>query len=297
MDAVMSCSGLHVEHKSRQNFIDVLQYVLTRIKPGKIFFSGRELLPGGPVCLLPYACMDIPLSGLKHMVFSTTGELHDIMMTPGEIHYCPPMCWKRPFWDSPHEMSSIVINPDYIRITYIELLEPQIDSFAMSASIFYHTSHPLGKTGKAIVQALNIMAESGNDTGASALMISLLEIVLQELMEDKPVNNRKAHDTWLQICHYLRDNCQSPINRAHVAQLFNLNPSYISRLFSSEGGETFNSMLRRLRLEHAAMLLQTTRLNIDEVADRCGYLSSTFFISTFKQQYGMPPGAYRRHGR
>ena len=255
------------------------------------------MLPQGPVCMLPYACMDIPLSGLKHMLFSSGGKWHDVMMKPGEIHYSPPMCWKRPVWDTPHEMSSIVFNPDYARITYIELLEPQADSFAMAASIYYHTSHPFGKTAKAIGQALNVMAESGSDTGASALMISLLELVLQELIEDKPVNNRKAHDTWLQICHYLRDNCQSPINRAHVAQVFKLNPSYVSRLFSSEGGESFNSMLRRLRLEHASMLLQTTRLSIDEVADRCGYLSSTFFISTFKKQYGITPGAYRSHGR
>ena len=293
----MSCSGLQVEHKSKQSFINVLRYILCRIKPERILFSGRDLLPRGPVCMLPYACMDIPLSGLKHMLFSSAGKVHDVMMKPGEIHYSPPMCWKRPAWDAPHEMSSIVFNPDYIRITYIELLEPQAESFAMTASVFYHTSHPLGKTGKAIVQALNVMAESGRDTGASALMISLLEVVLQELIEDKPVNNRKAHDTWMQICHYLRDNCQSPINRAHVAQMFNLNPSYVSRLFSSEGGESFNSMLRRLRLEHAAMLLQTTRLSVDEVADRCGYLSSTFFISTFKQQYGVTPGLYRRRGK
>lgn len=293
----MSRSGLQVEHKSKQSFIDTLRYILKRIKPEKVYFSGRDLLPRGPVCMLPYACMDIPLSGLKHMLFSSSGKLRDVLMKPGEIHYSPPMCWKRPVWDSPHEMSSIVFNPDYIRLTYIKLDEHSADTFSMGASIFYHTSHPLSKSGRAIVQALNIMAESERAAGVPALMIALLEVVLQELIEDSPGNNRKAHDTWQQICHYLRDNCQSPINRAHVAQVFSLNPSYISRLFTAEGGESFNAMLRRLRLEHAAMLLQTTRLSIDEVADRCGYLSSTFFISTFKKQYEITPGAYRRRGK
>jgi AraC-like DNA-binding protein len=293
----MSVTGLSVEHKSKRSFVDILQYVLNEAGPQKILFSGNELVPNGPMYMLPYACMDIPLSGLKHMVFASDGQTQDVLMKPGEIHYCPPMCWKRSVWDFAHEMSSVVFNPDYIRITYINHTRDMEKTYPGGASIFYHTSRPLGKTGKAILQALNIMGETGREAGAAALTRSLLEVVLDELIHDNPRNDSKAHDTWLRMCHYLRENCQSPINRAHAAQVFNLNPSYVSRLFTSEGGESFTSMLRRLRLEHAAMLLKNTRMSIDEITDNCGYLSSTFFISTFKRHYGVTPGAYRKSGK
>jgi AraC-like DNA-binding protein len=59
------------------------------------------------------------------------------------------------------------------------------------------------------------------------------------------------------------------------------------------GEEGFNQTLRRLRLEHAALLLKNTHMSINEITDACGYLSSTYFIAAFKKYFRVSPGKYR----
>ena len=41
------------------------------------------------------------------------------------------------------------------------------------------------------------------------------------------------------------------------------------------------------------MLLRETDLLVDEIADRCGYQSTTFFTAAFKKRFGQPPARYR----
>jgi LacI family transcriptional regulator len=56
--------------------------------------------------------------------------------------------------------------------------------------------------------------------------------------------------------------------------------------------------LRRLRMEHAAHLLLTTRLPSDEVCRACGYATPTQFYTAFRRFSGTTPGAFRTaHGR
>lgn len=51
--------------------------------------------------------------------------------------------------------------------------------------------------------------------------------------------------------------------------------------------------LARLRCESAAALLRDTRLDITEVAHRCGFASSQHFATVFKAYRGHPPSAER----
>ena len=237
--------------------------------------------------------LDIPLSGLKHISFASGGKISESVMKPGELHYCPPLHWKYPQWDYLHEMSSIIYYSTHIRFTYINF--NHLDSFydSHAATIYYHTAKPLSEAGNAILRALNLLSEHSNKAGIIDLITGLLKITLEELKEDKQISSNKANQTKLRIIHYIQENFNSPINRAHVAQVFNLTPSYVSRLFMGNDEEGFNPMLRRLRLEHAVLLLKNTNMSIEEITDACGYLSSTYFIAAFKKHFGMPPGKYR----
>ena len=283
-----------VEHQSKESFSSLLEYIIEDIGVRKVYFSQKTPILKGRVSFMDIDSLDIPLSGTKHMNFANGGETLDVHLTPGDIHCAPAMHWKRPLWDSPHEMSSIVYYNDHIRLTYINNVIPtsRLNEHP-PATIFYHTSIPLEITGTSIWQTLGLMADSGNEVGAVESLNALLRITLDTLKSDTSTNTGKARNTWLMITQYMRDHFDSPINRAHVAHVFKLNPSYVSRLFKSFGNENFNAMLRRIRFEHAAILLTRTNLTIDEITDACGYLSSTYFISAFHKQYGMPPGKYR----
>ncbi len=54
-----------------------------------------------------------------------------------------------------------------------------------------------------------------------------------------------------------------------------------------------NDLIRQLRLEKAARLLEHSSENVSEVAMTCGFASASYFVTCFKKQYGMSPGEYK----
>jgi AraC-like DNA-binding protein len=44
----------------------------------------------------------------------------------------------------------------------------------------------------------------------------------------------------------------------------------------------------------AARLLEETRLNASEIAQRCGFVDASSFGAQFRKRTGLPPLAYRR---
>jgi AraC-like DNA-binding protein len=286
---------LKIKHLDKDSFVKLLCHILNITEKGEIFMSRKSSeFRESPDPIIPHTRLDIVLAGRKHLLFPGKEQIQEVFMTPGQIHYCPPLHWKHPVWDTSHEMSSIVYTPEFIRITYINYDKTDSMSNSQAASIFYHTAAPIGETGRGVLSALNALSTRDSDPKIRSLLIeSLLRLTLDRLKKDKAQTTGKADATWNRINHYMRENFYYPINRAHVAKVFGLNPSYVSRLFTERGSDNFNSVLRSLRLEHAALLLQNTDMTIDEITDRCGYLSSTFLIAAFKKYFGSPPGRYR----
>ena len=280
---------------SKDSFIILLEYILKELNISKIYSS--ESLPfkkNGPVSTGPEHRFDIVLSGSKHMTFPAKGKIQDIMLTPGEVHYCPPENWKWPLWDSFHEMSSILYGPDYIRLTYINYDQHTEYFKTHGALIFYITSKAVDKTGQKILSAMSDIVDRKKSINIHHLFIVLLELTLVYLKTDQQRLNYQAHSTWWELVNYLNNNFYYPINRAHVASEFNLSPSYISRLFKKEGNMGFNATLRNLRMKHAQRLLINSDINIEEITEQCGYLSKTFFTAAFKRHTGITPGNYRK---
>ena len=63
--------------------------------------------------------------------------------------------------------------------------------------------------------------------------------------------------------------------------------------FSAAFGESAMSLLRRVRMRHAADLLAANALSIDQVALNAGYQSRSSFTRTFRRYYGSDPSEYR----
>lgn len=77
------------------------------------------------------------------------------------------------------------------------------------------------------------------------------------------------------------------------AQLLNVNPSYLSTLFKKETGVTLTEYVNRKRIEHALLLLNSTNMQIQLVAQYCGIPDVNYFTKTFKKLVGKTPKEYR----
>lgn len=97
-----------------------------------------------------------------------------------------------------------------------------------------------------------------------------------------------------QVAVYLKENFADPnLSNKILGDLFQISPSYLSRLFKEQKGISLSDYLNQLRITHAKLLLETTALNMEEIAVGSGYLSSSTLIKTFKKSEGITPGAYR----
>lgn len=96
--------------------------------------------------------------------------------------------------------------------------------------------------------------------------------------------------------HYSHQHYMKGITMNDVAEHLYLNPSYFSKVFHGEVGETYSKYLTRLRMDKAKHLLKTSTLKVYEIAEKVGYADFRHFSKTFKDLEGMTPGKYRDLG-
>ena len=80
---------------------------------------------------------------------------------------------------------------------------------------------------------------------------------------------------------------------ATIAERLGCAPDYLSHLFARTVGQRLSVYIVNQRLDRAAELLRHGDLSVKELAWACGYLSSSYFIRSFRQCYGLSPGEYR----
>lgn len=77
------------------------------------------------------------------------------------------------------------------------------------------------------------------------------------------------------------------------AKLLNVNPCYLSTVFKKETGHTLTEFVTSKRIEHAIFLLNTTKMQIQTIAQYCGIPDICYFTKTFKKMVGKSPSEYK----
>jgi AraC-like DNA-binding protein len=85
------------------------------------------------------------------------------------------------------------------------------------------------------------------------------------------------------------------ITLAELSNQLKLSTRQTQRFIQAKYGVSFSTLKYRSRLSHAAMLLSTTKLPLEEICNRVGYKNYSFFSKAFKQQYHMTPAYYRKN--
>ena len=98
-------------------------------------------------------------------------------------------------------------------------------------------------------------------------------------------------------CDYIKMHLAEPLDIGVLAERLNYAKYYLSRRFKEETGESINSYIKKARIDLAKILLINSDANIDEVAIRCGFVSRSFFTTTFTKECGTSPAKYRQETR
>lgn len=103
---------------------------------------------------------------------------------------------------------------------------------------------------------------------------------------------RVAQERVEQVMLLLKQNLAEPPSLEALGKKIGCSHFYLSRIFSTQTGQTITQYLRQLRMEKAAELLKSREYNVTEVALEVGYNSLSHFSAAFQETFGCCPGLY-----
>lgn len=92
---------------------------------------------------------------------------------------------------------------------------------------------------------------------------------------------------------YIAQNYNRNITLEDTAGAVNVSPTYFSKVFKDEVGNTFIDYLTMLRIRKAKQLIGEGRLSNKEICDVIGYADPNYFSRVFKKNAGATPTEYR----
>ena len=99
------------------------------------------------------------------------------------------------------------------------------------------------------------------------------------------------------ILSYIQAN-YSRVKIRELAERFHYSERQITRIVQNCTGESFESLVTRLRMERAALLLRNTDTPIGKISQDVGYATISSFYRIFSATYACAPAAYReKHKR
>ncbi len=93
---------------------------------------------------------------------------------------------------------------------------------------------------------------------------------------------------------YMEKNYENDISLNDISEEIGMVPTYFSRFFKSNTGDTFYNYLNKIRLYYAHRDLLNSDLSITEIALNNGFSNVKSFIELFKKAYGITPAKYRK---
>lgn len=231
----------------------------------------------------------------KH-VYSILGKhgFENVELVPGKVLFCQRGGVTQPIGyrnKEGAEMLTIVFWPEFVRLVLGRLRAGE----NKWEQIWYHSRDVINHAGMYLLKTLDELIDNDSPNIQVCLLARvLLQVCKEHLLADEPQTSTKSFRTYQSIMVYLYENFGEDINRKSVARKLAISPQHISRIFKAYSEHSFNTVLRRLRFEHAEELLRSTSLLISEIAEECGFANTDYFIKSFRSFYGKTPGRFRR---
>ncbi len=125
------------------------------------------------------------------------------------------------------------------------------------------------------------------------LLSGLMNQYIDNLFAFQDIKNA---DVINKAVHFMRQNCTRKIALEDVARTVYLSPTYFSKVFKEEMGQSFNGYLNKLRIEKSKRMLLQTDLQLVNIAGLSGFEDQSYFTKVFKRVTGVSPNRYRKSG-
>lgn len=141
-------------------------------------------------------------------------------------------------------------------------------------------------------------AELNNEQGYPQFMESqgmLLQLVSKFLVPEQLQQADAAGmpSKVVGLIGYIELNLHKPLTVQMLANMVNLHPDYLSRIFLKMTGQRPISYIHTKRIERAQYLMVTTGQSLAEISEALGFDTLPHFMRVFKKVTSLTPGKYR----
>ncbi len=135
--------------------------------------------------------------------------------------------------------------------------------------------------------------EERNETFFRAGVLQLVAGALGAIPEHKmrgPLRDQRTGQAY----RIMKENIDAKLKNADLARQLNMSEASLLRLFQDTVGVPPQKEYLRLRLNHAAALLQHSRKSIEQIAAECGFWDRNHFTRVFTREWKVSPAKYRK---
>lgn len=115
-----------------------------------------------------------------------------------------------------------------------------------------------------------------------------------ELVHQYKSAKEKYSEEVLMCIDFLKSHPTTVFSLEYLGKMCNYAPYYLSRKFKEEVGISPKKYFRKIRINHALLLLNTSTYSISQIAEILNYHSYPQFNQDFKEETGHSPSFYRR---
>lgn len=193
-------------------------------------------------------------------------------------------------------------NPMHELCVYFKLTGHKFNNDIMKA--FASKDFWIGKINSEIKHIFRQMTEENKresrwkDDILSSLSIRLITELTGLYFPEEKSSSKKAESadlnenrSWI-LDQLLLEDC-SNVTLNDFAEKMGVSPRHAERIIKDYYGTSFKKLRYEAKMAMAATLLEQQKLSVDECSLRCGYTSSSAFITAFKRKYGITPKTYR----
>ena len=128
--------------------------------------------------------------------------------------------------------------------------------------------------------------------------VKTLPYFMKKMFEDycKLVNKHatRNYSTLVKnVIIYIDADLSADISLKKMAEINGVSTTYLSTVFKKETGKSFVDYVNSKRIDTAKHLLKTTRLQVQTVAQHCGFMDVQYFSKVFKKYTGKTPREYK----
>jgi len=118
---------------------------------------------------------------------------------------------------------------------------------------------------------------------------------LQELWNEKyELNILSLSHTIIRSINYIENHCHRDFSRKELAKYLNLNPNYLSRLFSQECGVQLKEYINLLRIHKSKRYLSNQPdTKVKDIAKSIGMKDVAYFCRFFKKHTNLTPKQFK----